>query len=178
MKEKDIDILYKFLAYQVIRTDFFAKTAKERLKIFHNDNLKTIKNTLITVEEKLNTTYRAIKDLDIHILKNKTNLKFIMPISSMYTFNGESKHNYLWIQVLTPDIVIAFMEKGTVNSLCNQNNKLSMIKIFDEGIIEGLNMQALKVQNKEEMKMKYVIGYYDDLIKTLNEYTKLIQNKE
>lgn len=173
--ERDIEFIYRFLAYQVIRTDFFANRIKEHFKIF-SDN-KDIKNILISEEKNFDIIYRVIKRMDIHIIINRTNEKFVIPINSMYTFNPNSNEEYIWVQILSPTIAVAFMKEGTVSKLSGTDEKIKILEFTNKqiDIIRSFNLRALGVTYKDNPKMKYVIGLEEELNDLMNIINK---NKE
>lgn len=169
LNKKEINALYKFLAYQILRTDYFSEQLKEKLRI--NIKNKDIKNIMIKEEKELNIVYGVIKKLDIYIIVNKTENKFIMPINTMYTFNGESENDYIWIQILSPDIAIVFMPEGKINEISNGKieSKVQILQFREEQneVIDGFNIRAIGAQCKEKIKMKYIIGRQKELEKYL-----------
>lgn len=167
--ESDIKSIYKFLAYQVIRTDFFSEKLKEKFNISIENKL--IKNIMINDELKLNTVYKVVEDSDIHILINNTKIKFVLPANTMYTFNANSEE-YIWIQILSPDIAISFMPRGTIKKLSNSadNNKFKILNFYEENtdIINNFNLRALGVQYKDKTQYRYVIGLDKELKQLIN----------
>lgn len=173
--ERDVEFIYRFLAYQVIRTDFFTNRIKEHFKIF-SDN-KDIKNILIKEEKNFETIYRVIKKLDIHIIINKSSKRFVIPINSMYTFNNTLEEAYIWVQILSPTIALAFMKEGTVFTLSGTDEKIKILEFTNKqiDIIKSFNLRALGVIYKDNLKMKYVIGLEEELNDLMNIMNK---NKE
>ena len=143
-----------------------------------NDIFKFIKNELIREETELDTVYNVIKDEDIHIIIDNSETKLVLPINSMYTFNPNS-NEYTWILILSPNIAISFMPKGTKKKLSNGKDD-SKVKILEfrkeqEDIIKSFNLRAIGTQYKDSSEMKCVIG----LEKELNYLIDIInKNKE
>lgn len=169
LKESEINMIYKFLTYQIIRTEYFSEKLKERLGI--NIRNKVIKNVMIAKENEINTLYKVVKNLDMHIIINKTDNKFIIPISTMYTFNSESESDFIWIQILSPDIAIVFMDKGKIKKISSGkydgNVQILLFEEEQKKIIDGFNIRAIVAQYKEKTKMRYVIGRKKELEKYL-----------
>ena len=119
-----------------------------------------------------------IKDEDIHIIIDNSETKLVLPINSMYTFNPNS-NEYTWIIILSPNIAISFMPKGTIKKLSNGKDD-SKVKILEfrkeqEDIIKSFNLRAIGTQYKDSSEMKCVIG----LEKELNYLIDIInKNKE
>lgn len=176
LNKKDIESIYRYLAYQVLRTDYFSYELNNRFKT--NWNNKFIKNELIREEIELDTVYNVIKDEDIHIIIDNSEIKFVLPINSMYTFKS-NLNEYIWILILSPNIAIAFMPKGTIRKLSDGKDD-SKVKILEfkkeqEDIIRSFNLRAIGTQYKDSSELKCVIG----LEKELNYLIDIInKNKE
>ena len=176
LNKKDIESIYRYLAYQVLRTDYFSYELNNRFK--KNWNNKFIKNELIREEIELDTVYNVIKDEDIHIIIDNSEIKFVLPINSMYTFKS-NLNEYIWILILSPNIAIAFMPKGTIRKLSDGKDD-SKVKILEfkkeqEDIIRSFNLRAIGTQYKDSSELKCVIG----LEKELNYLIDIInKNKE
>lgn len=176
LNKKDIEAIYRYLAYQILRTDYFSYELNNRFKT--NWSNKFIKNELIREETELDTVYNVIKDEDIHIIIDNSETKLVLPINSMYTFNPNS-NEYTWILILAPNIAISFMPKGTIKKLSNGKDD-SKVKILEfrkeqEDIIKSFNLRAIGTQYKDSSEMKCVIG----LEKELNYLIDIInKNKE
>lgn len=174
--EKDINSIYKFLAYQVIRTDSFSERLKKEFQI-PLDN-KAIKNAFINEELDLNIIYNIVKNTDVYIIINVSNSKFVLPANLMYTFNPDSDE-YKWVQVLSPNIALVFIKKGTIRKIHNNEYKenVKIVKFTKEqvDIINGFNIRALGVQLKDKTEMKYIVGL-DNELKYLVDI--MIKNKE
>lgn len=84
LNEKDIEYIFRYLSYQILRTEGFPKELNKRFGT--NLNIKFIKNELIKEEVELNTLYNVIKNEDMHVIINNSNVKFVLPTNSMYTF--------------------------------------------------------------------------------------------
>lgn len=176
LNKKDIESIYRYLSYQILRTDYFSHELNNCFKT--NWNNKFIKNELIREEMELDTVYNVIKDEDIHIIMDNSKTKFVLPINSMYTFKPNS-NKYIWILILSPNIAISFMPKGTIQELSNGKDD-SKVKILEfrkeqEDIIKSFNLRAIGTQYKDSSDMKCVIG----LEKELNYLIDIInKNKE
>lgn len=176
ISEKDIEYIFRYLSYQILRTEFFSRELNKRFGI--NLNIKFIKNELIKEEVELNTLYNVIKNEDMHVIINNSNVKFVLPTNSMYTFNPNS-NEYIWILILSPVIAISFMPQGTIKKLSNDKD-CSKVKIIEfreeqEEIINSFNLRAIGTQCKDSSKNKCVIG----LEKELNNLMDIInKNKE
>lgn len=127
---------------------------------------------------ELNTLYNVIKNEDVHVIINNSNVKFVIPTNLMYTFNPKS-NEYTWILILSPVIAVSFMPQGTIKKLSN-NKDCSKVKIIEFGeeqeeIINSFNLRAIGTQCKDSSKIKCVIG----LEKELNNLMDMInKNKE
>lgn len=176
LNKKDIEAIYRYLAYQILRTDYFSHELNNRFKT--NWSNKFIKNELIREETELDTVYNVIKDEDIHVIANKSETNFVLPINSMYTFNLDS-NEYIWLLILSPNIAISFMPENTIKKISNDKDT-SKIKIIEfrkeqEDIIKSFNIRAIGTQYKGYSKLKCVIG----LEKELNYLVNIInKNKE
>lgn len=164
LNKKDIEAIYRYLAYQILRTDYFSHELNNRFKTSWNN--KFIKNELIREETELNTVYNVIKDEDIHIIIDNLETKFVLPINSMYTFKPNS-NEYTWILILSPNIAVAFMQKGTIKKLSNGKDD-SKVKILEfrkeqEDIIKSFNLRVIGTQYTDYSDMKYVIGLEKEL---------------
>ena len=174
--KKDIESMYKYLAYQILRMDYFSYELNNCFKT--NWNNKFIKNELIKEESELDTVYNVIKNEDIHVIVNKSETNFVLPINSMYTFNLDS-NEYIWLLILSPNIAISFMPENTIKKISNDKDT-SKIKIIEfrkeqEDIIKSFNIRAIGTQYKGYSKLKCVIG----LEKELNYLVNIInKNKE
>ncbi len=71
--EKDIEYIFRYLSYQILRTEYFPKELNKRFET--NLNNKFIKNELIKEEFELNSLYNVIKDEDIHVIINNFNVE-------------------------------------------------------------------------------------------------------
>lgn len=176
LNEKDVEYIFKYLSYQILRTEFFSRELNKRFGT--NLNSKFIKNELIKEEVELNTLYNVIKNEDIHVIINNSNVKFVLPTNSMYTFNPNS-NEYTWILVLSPNIAVSFMPQGTIKKLGNGKDS-GKAKILEFGkeqeeIIKKFNLRAIGTQCKDSSIIKCVIG----LEKELNNLVDIInKNKE
>lgn len=164
INRKDVEYIFKYLAYQIIRTEYFTKELNKKLGIDIKSSF--IKNELIKEEMELNTIYNVIKDNDIHVIINNSGTQFVLPINSMYTFNPNS-NEYTWILILSPNIAISFMQKGTIKELskCKDNSKLRIIEFRkeQEDIINMFNLRAIGTEYKDCSEMKYVVGLEEEL---------------
>ena len=143
-----------------------------------NLNSKFIKNELIKEEVELNTLYNVLKNEDIHVIINNSNVKFVLPTNSMYTFNPNS-NEYTWILVLSLNIAVSFMPQGTIKKLGNgkDNGKAKILEFGkeQEEIINKFNLRAIGTHCKDSSIIKCVIG----LEKELNNLVDIInKNKE
>ena len=161
LNEKDIKYIFKYLSYQILRTEIIPRELNKRFGT--NLNSKFIKNEFIKEEVELNTLY---------------NVKFVLPTNSMYTFNPNS-NEYTWILVLSPNIAVSFMPKGTIKEL-SKGKDSCRAKILEfgkdqENIINSFNLRAIGTQCKDSSRIKCVIG----LEKELNNLMDIIsKNKE
>ena len=176
LNEKDLEYIFRYLSYQILRTEFFSRELNKRFRT--NLNSKFIKNELIKEEAELNTLYNVLKNEDIHVIINNSNVKFVLPTNSMYTFNPNS-NEYTWILILSPVIAVSFMPRGTIKKLSN-NKDCSEVKIIEFGeeqeeIINSFNLRAIGTQCKDSSKIKCVIGLEKELSNLLDIINK---NKE
>lgn len=176
LNEKDIKYIFKYLSYQILRTEIIPRELNKRFGT--NLNSKFIKNEFIKEEVELNTLYNVVKNEDIHVIINNSNVKFVLPTNSMYTFNPNSNEN-TWILVLSPNIAVSFMPKGTIKEL-SKGKDSCRAKILEfgkdqENIINSFNLRAIGTQCKDSSRIKCVIG----LEKELNNLMDIIsKNKE
>lgn len=176
LNEKDIEYIFRYLSYQILRTEGFSKELNKRFGT--NLNIKFIKNELIKEEVELNTLYNVTKNEDMHVIINNSNVKFVLPTNSMYTFNP-NYNEYTWILILSPVIAVSFMPQGTIKKLSN-NKDYSKVKIIEfreeqEEIINSFNLRAIGTQCKDSSKIKCVIGLEKELNNLMNIINK---NKE
>ena len=176
-EQKDIESIYKFIAYQVIRTDFFSEKLKKEFE-FDLDN-KIIKNKFIEEEQKLNILYNIIRDTDMYVIVNFSNIKFVLPSNLMYTFDADTEE-YKWITILSPDIALVLLRKGMINKIHNIEDEIKSIKIVkfeneQKDIINAFNLSGLGVQFKNNNEKGYIIGLENELKGLLNIIEK---NKE
>ena len=155
LNEKDIKYIFKYLSYQILRTEIIPRELNKRFGT--NLNSKFIKNEFI---------------------KEEVDVKFVLPTNSMYTFNPNS-NEYTWILVLSPNIAVSFMPKGTIKEL-SKGKDSCRAKILEfgkdqENIINSFNLRAIGTQCKDSSRIKCVIG----LEKELNNLMDIIsKNKE
>lgn len=164
LNKKDIESMYRYLAYQILRTDYFSYELNNRFKT--NWENEFIKNELIKEENELDIVYNVIRNEDIYVIINKSETKFVLPINTMYTFNPDS-NEYIWMLILSLNIAISFMSENTIKKISNGKDK-SKIKIIEfrkeqEDIIKGFNIRSIGTQYKGYSKLKCVIGLENEL---------------
>ena len=175
--QKDIESIYRFLTYQVIRTDFFSEKLKKEFE-FDLEN-KIIKNKFIVEEQKQNIIYNVIQDTDMYIIINFSDTKFVLPLNLMYTFDANTEE-YKWVTILSPSIALVLLRKGMINKIHNIDDNKKCVKIvkFENeqiDIINAFNLRALGVELKNNNEKKYIIGLENELNSLLDIMEK---NKE
>lgn len=101
--------LKAYLSYQIARTDEISHKFNELYKnVF---TIQAIKNALVE-EENYSGMIQAIVDKsELTVLVANDTDKFILPQSSLVSFNPFSKSDYVFMQVLSPRIAIIYTEK-------------------------------------------------------------------
>ncbi len=165
----DIDFLYKYLAYQLLRQDYFMKMLmKDDRSLL---TIRDFKNMSIKEEEKYLIIYNALRELNmnIQIIQNNTNTNFVLPFNSMYSFEFND-NNYFWILVLSPKLSVSF-SKEKINNESYDNNldePEQLIIRFDneyEDLIKRMNVRALGSEylGYKKTKQGTIIGKKEEL---------------
>ena len=117
LNEFDITLIKKFLAYQLIRTDYLAKKIQEIENL--DDTIQEIKNDNIFIESKLEIFFKTFEKCDVEILINTSSSEFVLTSNATYVIyeNNDSNNDYMMVQVLSPKIAILFYKENTLKKL-------------------------------------------------------------
>ncbi len=168
LNDKDKSILRKYLAYQWIRNDSIMKIFIKKLKLIIPESM--LKNIIIEDEEKYQLFNGSTKDLDIVIFFNNTAKQYIIN-SATSTINSSSEDYYIVNMVLTPNILISFCKKGSIEKYLKLKTDCIVNLVSDEKNILDCNIHTMNVAVREEPH--FVVGRKKELIETLDMYEEI-----
>ena len=126
LDDEETEIIKKYLTYSFLRYDFFNEYLKEKMEVI--DEIKDIKNTMISFESKMNLYSKIISaQYSFVIVSNNTHINFVLPSNYIYVFGGKENSKMILLP-LTPRIAVLFFDAENLKRL-NLHNKMMT---FDE----------------------------------------------
>lgn len=164
LEDKELDIIYSFIAYQWIRNDNISSFIMKNENF--KEDIKEFKNLNILIESKLNIFKDVANKMGIIIYFNNTSRNFILPSNFTYTINPNSNDMYVMYANLSNKISIAFCSMNMVKSFdINNNKKYYIANIDNDKFVSDLNIKAIAIDKKNNSK--FIVGYKTDLQKMI-----------